>query len=75
MGTAGPFFCGKSSGSETFVLPKIVYPLTMLQNPDLETMEQIKYITTTFYGIPSPTKYPEYNYSRLSKWWIPKDRY
>ena len=50
------FFSEKSAVLKTFALPKIVYPLTVLQNPDLVTMKEIKSILYDFLRDSKPDK-------------------
>ena len=47
---------GKIAVIKNFALPKLIYPLTSLQNPSKETIKRIEQLMYAFYGIINRTK-------------------
>ena len=47
---------GKITVIKTFALPKLVYPLTVLNIPSEEILNQIKNACSTFYGMENKIK-------------------
>ena len=50
---------GKITVVKTFALPKLVYPLTVLKNPAVETLDEIKKVPLHLFGTENLIKLKE----------------